>query len=233
MSRSSAPDTVGGFDPDRYPGWRPDGPVLVHAGRVHPLTTSSGSKLPSNISAPVTQPGAVRWSIAHGSNACPDRVADKGLDQLGAVLLPAQIHGWAPAFEDRRVPSHGAVPVTLVPFEGVAEVWVLGIHRDDVATLDASEGRGERYLLGQVGPVVVDGVRCARLPVYGPTEATRVLRDGDAPAWWPQRDQAWARAAHDRGGADSMAVPAVPDPVASGWPASGMGPLGGQGQLVR
>lgn len=229
MTHSPTPHTVGGFDPDRYPGWRPDGPVLVHAGRLHPLLGPHGSIMsPPGIAAPVAEPGAVRWSVAHGSNACPDRVVDKGLDQLGAVLLPAQIHGWAPAFEDRRVPSHGAVPMTLIPSEGIAQVWVLGIHRDDVASLDASEARGERYLLGQVGPVTVGGVRCARLPAYGPTEATRVLLDGDGPAWWPGRDQAWARAAHDRAGTDSMAVPAVPDPVASGWPASGTGPLGGQ-----
>lgn len=27
---------------------------------------------------PIGEPGAVRWSVAHGSNACPDRVVDKG-----------------------------------------------------------------------------------------------------------------------------------------------------------
>jgi hypothetical protein len=160
MSRTTAgggpgPDAgrpVVAFDPAAYPGPRPEGPVLVHDGRSHdvevvPREAADGTPLVrprSRVDAPVLDPDAVRWIVAYGSNASPPRLVSKGLDRRGAVLLPARLGGWVPAFEHRRT-GYGAVPLTLVPDAGATTAtWLLGIHVSDTGVLDRSEGRSPR-----------------------------------------------------------------------------------------
>lgn len=226
------------FSPQTYPGPRPDGPVLVHGGRLHDVTVAAGDPSPvTPVAAPVCEPGAARWVVAYGSNASPGRLLDKGLDDRGALLLPATLHGWVAAFEDRRT-RYGSVPLTLVPRTGARiETWVLGVHVDDVPVLDRSEGRmvsdavaatwGDdlrhappgAYRLGHVGEVTVAGRW--RLPdalayLPGPRTRVQIAEDG---GWrtWPRWDQA-AAAVHVEADGPSRRPPSVDRPVTGPWP---------------
>lgn len=213
------------FDPAAYPGWRPDGPTLVHRGTCHRVVVDGDRDQPvrAPVHAPVLEPGRTRWSLAYGGNACPDRLIDKGLDGSGALLLPAVLSGWQPVFESRAT-RYGSVPLTLVPAPGqTLGAWVLGVHEDDVPALDRSEGRyldpddpprvraapGSHdavtapvgaYVLGRVGPAAVaDRFLLPDTLAYLPGPATTLAADADgAPLAWPACDQAAARAATDQ-----------------------------------
>lgn len=232
------------FDPARYPGWRPDGPVLVHGGTTHTVAVAAAgpAAVHADVDAPVLAPGAVRWVVAYGSNACPDRLVDKGLDRCGAVLLPARLRGWVAAFEARPT-AYGAVPLTLVPApEAEMVTWVLGVHVGDTAAVDASEGRvaegvaedgggpadarhapAGAYRLAHVGPVVVaDRLQLADAVAFVPGPHTQVQVD-DTGRWrrWPHVDQA-AAVAHLEAGGPSRDAPLVGEVVAGPWPASAL-----------
>ncbi len=221
------------FDPARYPGRRPDGPVLVtDDAEVAVSVTGAVPALPGSVD--------VRWSVAYGANADPDRLRDKGLTAEGALLLPAVLVGWVTAFEQRRT-GYGAVPLTLVPSPARRlHTWVVGIPAGAVDELDRTEGRAVggapsmadpaagsarhappgTYQLGYVGRVDIAGawVLPAAL-AYLPGPATRVqVVDG---AWrtWPESDQAAARAHLESGGASEPA-PLVTAPVLGPWPST-------------
>jgi gamma-glutamylcyclotransferase (GGCT)/AIG2-like uncharacterized protein YtfP len=216
------------FRADAYPGPRPDGPALVHRGRVLPLDLSQGRiEAPAGAAAavPVLRE-EVRWSVAYGSNACPDRLVDKELDGDGALLLPARMQGWATAWEGRRAPGTGTVPLTLVPAPGTDHrTWVLGIPAGATAVLDASEGRGRSYLLGRVGAVAVaDRWLLDDALAYGPGPDTRCLLDGAAWLAHPDRSQPEVRRLVDA--AAPCRVPAaLPRSVHEGWPRTPLGDL--------
>jgi hypothetical protein len=135
------------FDPAAYPGPRPDGAVLVHRGEVHALPPHDPT-FPDHLAPPDELPPGVpdtastwRWSVAYGANANPARLIAKGLDLAGAVLLPAEVTGWVPVFE-QRLTAYGSVPLTLVPAAGVRiETFVLGLPPSSTTLLDRSEGR--------------------------------------------------------------------------------------------
>lgn len=229
------------FEPASYPGPRPAGPTLVHRGRAHPLDLASdGGGVPrpdAAVDADVLDPDAVRWVVAYGSNASPGRLLDKRLDERGALLLPAELHGWVAAYEARRT-GYGSVPLTLVPQAGARlSTWLLGVHEDDVPALDRSEGRltsdavdaswGDdlrqappgAYRLGHVGEVVVeDGWRLPDALAYLPGPRTRVQVAPDG-GWrtWPRWDQADA-ATHVASGGPSRLPPPVERPVTGPWP---------------
>lgn len=170
--------------------------------------------------APVLEnPDGIRWTVAYGANACPERLLDKSLDVKGAVLLPAALLGWAPAWEARRSAT-GAVPVTLVPSPGRrSDVWVLGVHADDLARLDQTEYRGTNYTLGHLGPVAVaDRWRLADALAYGPGPDTRVLVAGGDVAAPPAVDQADARALLDQPDPVSVGADPFDTVVEEGWP---------------
>jgi hypothetical protein len=253
-ARPDAGRPVVAFDPAGYPGPRPDGPVLVHGGRSHavevvPRRASDGTPLVrprSRVDAPVLDRDAVRWIVAYGSNASPPRLVSKGLDRRGAVLLPARLDGWVPAFEHRRT-GYGAVPLTLVPASGVTTAtWLLGVHVSDTGVLDRSEGRSPRdvaaaagatsrtvgpepddlhvapagaYRVGRVGTVHVAGrwrVEDALAYLPGPRTEVQVDEGG---RWrtWPAVDQP-AAAAHVEAAGASRPAPTVPAPVVGRWP---------------
>lgn len=229
------------FDPHGYPGPRPDGPTLVHRRDTHAVRLAAegdGRPRPdAPVDAEVLDPDALRWVVAYGSNASPGRLVDKGLDERGAVLLPAELEGWVPAFEARRT-GYGSVPLTLVPqADARLRTWVLGVHVDDVPALDRSEGRvlsdavgvtwgddlrsapAGSYRLGHVGEVrVAGGWRLADGLAYLPGPRTRVQVDRDG-AWrtWPRWRQADA-ASHVAAGGPSREPPPVERPVTGPWP---------------
>lgn len=249
------------FDPRSYPGPRPAGPVVVHDGEVADLDLDAwlgdGAAAPAGgragSTAPVLRtgrragpiapvlrlPGEVRFSVAYGSNASPGRLHDKGLDIDGAVLLPARMRGYVPAFEARRT-GYGAVPLTLVPESGaVTDTWVLGLPPAATPLLDRTEGRVAEhtpqrvlveegdgrfappgtYQLGRVGEVVVAGRwRLAEILAYLPGRATRIQCDALG-HWrtWPEVDQTAAAAHLERGG-PSRPAPPVAAPVFGPWP---------------
>jgi hypothetical protein len=230
------------FEPATYPGPRAPGPTVVHQGRAHRVELDAGDEHPDvpvapPVEAEVFAPGALRWVVAYGSNASPGRLLDKGLDERGAVLLPAVLAGWVPAFEDRAT-GYGSIPLTLVPDAGARiDTWVLGLHADDVPALDRSEGRltsdavgatwaddlrhapSGAYRLGHVGEVTVaDRWRLPDALAYLPGPRTRVQITPDG-GWrtWPASDQATA-ATHVASGGPSRPPPPVPRPITGGWP---------------
>jgi hypothetical protein len=178
---------VDAFEPSEYPGPRPAGPVLVRDGRVHDVEVVAGDAGPvlrAGVDASVLSPSAVRWVVAYGSNASPSRLVGKGLDARGAVLLPASVAGWVPAFEHRRT-GYGAVPLTFVPRAGVrTTTWLLGVHVADTRRLDRSEGRRPRDAAGAEDPADAPAdVRATGPPPddlhTAPADAYRLGRIGD------------------------------------------------------
>ncbi len=192
------------------------------------------------------EPVAVRWVVAYGANASPDRLRDKGLTGPGALLVPAELDGWVAAFE-ARVTGYGAVPLTLVPQAGARTAsWVLGVHRDLVDELDRTEGRVAggaprrvdpragstrhappgTYQLGHVGPVRVAGGWV--LPdglAYLPGTSTEVQRHDGGWRTWPTHDQTTARR-HLATGGPSAPAPPPPAPVLGPWPRTPLVPEG-------
>ncbi len=195
---------------------------------------------------PVLAPGAARFSLAYGSNADPDRLRDKALTGAGAVLLPARVRGWVPAFEARRT-GYGSVPLTLVPEPGaVTDTWVLGVPERVLPQLDRSEGRDpdgapaspsqERwdhrqappgtYQLGRIGDVEVAGrLHLPAALAYLPGPHTDVQVDADG-HWriWPDVDQADAGRHVDRAG-PSVPAPRPRDVVLGPWPTTPLHPI--------
>jgi hypothetical protein len=244
------------FDPATYPGPRPDGAVLVHRGEVHALPQHD-ARFPDHLAPPDELPPGVsgstsawRFSVAYGANASPGRLIAKGLDIAGAVLLPAEVTGWVPAFE-QRLTAYGSVPLTLVPADGARiETFVLGLPAGSTTLLDRSEGRVDgrvmeagadsepsdpadghvappgTYVLGAIGEVVVAGRFLLRDALaYLPGRATRIQLDADgAPRTWPSNDQAVARA-HVTAGGPSRPVSSPPTPIAGPWPPTPLEPL--------
>jgi gamma-glutamylcyclotransferase (GGCT)/AIG2-like uncharacterized protein YtfP len=256
---------VAPFDAAAYPGPRPEGPVLVHHGRVRRVAVDGPAETPIR---PIADPDTaaevghgrvaddpsvlaalheVRWSVAYGSNASPGRLVSKHLTVEGALLLPARLCGWVPAFEGRRT-GYGAVPLTLVPRAGaVTDTWVLGVPPGATDLLDLTEGRTETleeeavgggtpagagtdgvhaappgsYRLGGVGEVAVaDRFRLVTGFAYLPGPDTSVQVDEDG-AWrtWPEVDQHGATEHLERGG-PTTAAPHVASPVIGPWPAT-------------
>ena len=210
------------FDPARYPGPRPTGPVLVRDGAVSPLAV----EWPGELATPVE----LHYSVAYGSNACVDRIVDKGLDRAGAVLLPARMRGWSPAFAARWT-RYGSVPLVLVHDDADRELdtWVLGVATDALDLLDRTEGRarvvedqaggaGSGYVLGRVGPVAVaDRYLLPDALAYLPAPGTRLLAGPEGSLTWPEHDQATAARALADGGPTLAASP--PTRVIEGsWP---------------
>lgn len=213
------------FDPTSYPGSPPDRPVIVWRGRAHDLDPHRPLPGATALDAPVLRVGVERrYVLAYGSNACVDRLLDKGLDRRGILVLPAVVSGWARAWEARRSTSTGAVPLTLVRAEERRlDAHVLGVHPDDLDELDASEFRGRNYVLGPIGEVAVASRWfLADAHAYRPTAATRLLvDDGDRPLTYPEHGQAVAdRRVEGRSAAADEPI----DPVA-GWPSTPLEPL--------
>ncbi len=216
-----------------------DGPIAgSDAGRADAVGPPDPADVPV-----LAEPDAVRYSVAYGSNASPARLVEKGLDHDGAILLPARLTGYVPAFEGRRT-GYDAVPVTVVPADGAhLDTWVLGIPATATARLDRSEGRvtdaagmadpaaanrddarhapAGAYLLAPVGEVAV--ADRFRLPIglaYQPGPSTRVqVDDHGEPRTWPHVDQQQAVAHLDRGGPLQDAPP-VEDAVVGSWPST-------------
>lgn len=220
------------FDPASYPGPRPPGPVLVRDASQRPLALGGPSPWPYLGPAAAGVPPALVYSLAYGSNANVDRLADKGLTDAGAVLLPARMRGWDPAFAARET-RYGSVPLVLVPgaADRLRDTWVLGLPSEALADLDASEGRRAvrdaepsrgaptgGYLLGRIGPVAVaDRYLLADALAYRPSPGTRLLAHGGRPMTWPEHDQAEARAAL-AGARPTVPAPPVERVEAGGWP---------------
>jgi gamma-glutamylcyclotransferase (GGCT)/AIG2-like uncharacterized protein YtfP len=224
------------FDPASYPGPRPAGPVLVRHGEVDALELGGPSPWPYLGSAASAVPAPLSYSVAYGSNACPQRLVDKALDDPGAVLLPARMRGWVPAFQ-ARVTHYGSVPLTLIPDDDgrVRDTWVLGVGETSLETLDRTEGRLRRpdpldpqrtvatavsggYVLGRIGPVAVaERYLLTDALAYLPTTGNRLLCGDDGPLTWPVHDQASARGALD-GGAPTAAAPRAERVEQGDWP---------------
>lgn len=255
---------VGAFDPDDYPGPRPAGPVVVHNRRIWPVAVDGPCDAPVRLTdaaraggAPdpaqirvLDEPQQVRWSVAYGSNASPPRLAEKRLDAHGALLLPARLAGFAPAYELRRT-GYGSVPVTLVPSDEVMDTWVLGIPAELTGRLDASEGRiaegprdvagagdagrghgpaaadGRRrgaahsYRLAYVGEVAVaDRFRLPDAPAYRPGPATRIQLHPDGAARTWPQTGQSAARDHLDVGGPSQPAPPPDRVIAADWPAT-------------
>lgn len=213
------------FDPATYPGRPPEGPTLVHRGERYAVRLDGTTDAPLTVppgtgDVDVLEPGAVRWSLAYGSNADPDRLVDKGLDERGAVVLPASVEGHRRLWEARRTTSTGAVPLTLGTAPGIRlDTWVLGVHVADTEALDDSEGRGSNYVLGRVGPVAVaDRFLIADALAYGPTDRTSLVSVEARPAAYPEVDQRAAGSLTDDATTARVRGEPLRDPHDGPWP---------------
>ncbi|MFP5309869.1 MAG: gamma-glutamylcyclotransferase [Actinomycetes bacterium] len=219
------------FDPASHPGRPAPGPVLVLQGRTWQLAVDGTTDAPVRAvdevaaGAPVLEPGAVRWVVAHAATADPDRLVDLLLDGRGAIVLPAWLADHRRVWEARVAPA-GNLPLALDPAPGVTlATHVLGVHVDDLQLLDASEGRGERTVLGRVGPVAVAGRFL--LPdalAHAPSADTRLLTRGDGVAVHPAVTHEGARALLAAG---AVTVAASPPPAVhhGPWPATPLADL--------
>lgn len=193
----------------------------MYRGGTWPLelgrTADAPLRAPEVVSGAPVLDGLRRWSLAYGSNASPERLVDKALDSLGAVLLPASVLGWQRAWEARRSAATGAVPLTLVRAPGVRlDSFVLGVTPEDADRLDASEGRGTNYVLAPIGPAAVAArFELTDVVAYAPTDTTRLLLVRGGVATYPALDQAAARQLNQEPA--TLAAEPVPG-IAKGWP---------------
>ncbi len=215
---------VGEFRAQDYPGRRPSGPTLVYSGERFPVRVDGDGARPCSLDgpasgAPVLTTSLRRWTVAYGANASPERLVAKGLDLDGALILPAFVFGWVRAWESRRTVSTGAIPLTLVRRPGnPLDVHVVGVTLEAAARLDASEVRGDDYVLGRVGPVpVADRFVLSDAVAYGPGPDTRVLAPDAEVLTWPSTDHATASASFDSE-AMSFGADPLPRPITDGWP---------------
>lgn len=78
--------------------------------------------------------------IAYGSNACPHQLLNKGLADV--PVLYGRLVGAEAVYAKRRTQKgKGYVPATLARIPGTRASWITLLTREQLAVMDASEGR--------------------------------------------------------------------------------------------
>ncbi len=169
---------------------------------------------------------AWRWSIGFGLTGCPENLLGEEPLDHGVLLLPARVQGWRAAYEARRDPATGCIPVVLLSQPGaMLHAWAVGVHVDDAPDRDRG---GVRHQLMRLGSAIV----AERWMVY-PALAhavdaeARLLTapDGVTPLWLDEVDAATAGLRLDEDG------PTIPAPLSkdrmplSKWPVTPLAPI--------
>lgn len=197
-----------------------DGPALIVDG---PTVIRDGHALAVDLDDAMLHDPAWRWSVGYGWHGCPDELVGQDFADRGVLLLPARVRGFRAAWEARRSPVTGRLPVVLVPHPGFAlDAWAMGVHAHDAPAFDGSDGRGASHNLARVGTVVVADrwlinpglARCA-------APGTVLLTDPaneSSPLWLDLADHVVAAARLDAD-APTVAAPRASDvvPLAQ-WP---------------
>jgi gamma-glutamylcyclotransferase (GGCT)/AIG2-like uncharacterized protein YtfP len=194
----------------------------------------AGTAIDAWLAARGAPPLAVRVPVlAFGSNRCPSKISwlRRELGLAGpVVVLRVAVSGVAAVWAAGLRARDGARPATLAPAGDDEAPEVHGVWLatpDQVAVLDACEGRGRRYALAWVHAARVvsldDGARLDPVLAYWPADPIRapLLVEG-APVRCRDVGQAQARALVGEPGevaADAAAVVPAGAPDPRGWPA--------------
>jgi hypothetical protein len=137
------------FTASTYPGRRPRFSFLFTQDGIHRLKLRNlDTFLRERNLPPVTERYAV---VAYGSNACPGQLIGKKLTNVPVIF--GHLVG-AEAVYARRTTSKGYMPATLARKGGERSNWVTLLTRDQLRTMDTSEGRqGGSYDLAELPDV--------------------------------------------------------------------------------
>ena len=148
------------FPAQPYPGARPDCSFVHHDGLGHPLRFAGGwwvgvQGLDGWLADRGAEPMAHRRSVlSYGSNVCPSKITwlrtELGLPGP-VIVLRARTEGLAAVWAAGRRVVDEQRPATLAAVPGAVEQHGVWLATDEqLAVLDACEGRGERYHLARV-----------------------------------------------------------------------------------
>lgn len=151
------------FTPVTYPGRRPHFSFFFTQRGICKVNLRTLGQLLSNRGLP---PLCERFAIlAYGSNACPGQLQKKKLTDV--PVLFGRISG-AEAVYAHRQTKLGYVPATLARKKGDRSTWVTLLTREQLGTMDDSEGRPNWYELTEVksAEFSIDGARITPLYSY-------------------------------------------------------------------
>lgn len=164
-----------------YPGRRPPGSWwLTESGRVRPLEYSGGDQARDLVSGETKSLAGRTLILAYGSNACPQKLAERYPGEEAFALM-AVVEDWAAVWCDARRGS-GDVVCTLAPFPGTRERHpVLAVTPGQLGPMDDWEGHPSRYRRERfTGQVTLEDGSSPAVDVYLGTPEHRpvLLRDG-------------------------------------------------------
>ncbi len=141
--------------PESYPGRRPDTSFVFCGNHIVPIHETAGKKIEESLNfhsdiaaAPSKQDRYM--VVGYGSNACPAQLKSKFSESDPMPVLRATLNDcdvvYAPFFA-----SYGSVPATITRSPGTTvDVWVNVLHEKQIEVMDASEGRGNHYMLAEI-----------------------------------------------------------------------------------
>jgi hypothetical protein len=137
------------FTASTYPGRRPRFSFLFTQEGIYRLKLRNLDAFLTERNLP---PVAERYAVvAYGSNACPGQLISKKLRDVPVIF--GHLVG-AEAVYARRTTSNGYMPATLARKSGERSNWVTLLTRDQLRTMDTSEGRhGGWYDLAELSNV--------------------------------------------------------------------------------
>ena len=147
MKRMRIPLSRYPFSPSTYPGRRPRFSFLFTRRGLRRITLDQldevlrGWKLP-----PMTERYAI---LAYGSNACPGQLFIKGLDNVPVIF--GRLCGAQAVYARRTTQKSGNVPSTLARIDGERWSWITLLTREQLQTMDQTEGRRtDAYVLAEL-----------------------------------------------------------------------------------
>ena len=150
------------FTPATYPGRRPRFSFFFTSKGICRLKFRALRSLLKKHGLPSLDE---RYAIfAYGSNACPDQLLNKNLTDV--PVLYGRLKGAEAVYAGRKT-QKGYVPATLARKSGIRSSWVTLLTREQLATMDTSEGRRHNtYVLAELSNVQFFLGRSQWVPLY-------------------------------------------------------------------
>lgn len=166
------------FTPATYPGSRPLFSFFFTATGIYRAKLRDLETLLETRSLPSL---AQRYAIlAYGSNACPDQLLKKNLSDV--PVLYGRLLGAEAVYAGRKT-QNGYVPATLAYKKGIRSSWLTLLTKEQLATMDTSEGRHyNTYVLAELPRVqfIVGSRQFRPLYTYVNIRGGVLARDGRA-----------------------------------------------------